>query len=156
MSDFSHYPWHYVKIKHHTQPWEKTDIWSIRLAQSKCFTYCLLLLEDCHHEEDSFSYLSLLPFRDYNKLGSLPWTVNHIKLCYILESPWSHMGRDQTLQSYCQRRKKVCLHSITNLMISFWSLWSISSQSCDYQKVPASTLKSHHLVSLPIENSIIL
>lgn len=45
-------------------------------------------------------------FRDYNKLGSLPWTMNHIKLCYILESPCSHMRADQTTESYCQRRKE--------------------------------------------------
>lgn len=68
----------------------------------------------------------------------------------------SYGCRSNTSILLSKKEKKVCLHSITNLMISFWSLWSISSQSCDYQKVPASTLKSHHLVSLPIKNSIIL
>lgn len=45
------------------------------------------------------------PFRDYDKLGSLLWTVNHSKLRYILESPQSHMSADQTLELSCQRRE---------------------------------------------------
>lgn len=155
-----HHLWHDVKIKHHTQPWGKAHTWSIKVAKPNCFTYWLLGLEDCHYEEKSLSHLAFAPFRDYNKLIALPWTMNHKKLCHILESPWSHLGPDHTLDSYCQRRKKKkkgFFPSIANVITSFWSLWSSvlwlsASPSFHFKKSLSnfSVLREQHNPMVPL------
>lgn len=151
-----HHLWHYAKIKHHTQPWGKTDTWSIRLAKPKCFTLWLLGLGDSHHEENSFGYLASVPFQRLQQTDC--FTVDYEWYKAVLHSgkSQSHLGPDHTLDSYCQIRQKKrqhckCHYFILKLVISS-VLWLSTSSSFHFKKSVSnfSVLREQHNPMVPL------